>query len=135
MTSPTHAPAAQPSAPRHRPYLPCDGKRAAKILGLTLPAWDARRAAGTLWFEVGGGPDPVATGTRPKDRAAGALPLIGVAPMYLGVCVPGATWVYDELAVAACRHHPVYALALVAQSSTVLPSCVAQMLALLEDAP
>ena len=134
MTSPTHAPAAHPSALRHRQYIPCDGKRAAEILGLSLPAWDARRAASTLWFEVGGGPDPVTTGKRPKNRAASALPLIGVAPPYLGVCVPGATWVYDEHAVAACRHHPVYALSLVAQSSTVMPSCVAQMLAVMEDA-
>ncbi|MBC7561960.1 MAG: hypothetical protein H7305_03485 [Gemmatimonadaceae bacterium] len=99
------------------------------------PAWDARRAASTLWYEVGGGPDPVATGTKPKDRAAGALPLIGLAPVYLGVCVPGSSWAYDEIAVAACRHNPLYTLALVAQSSTVMPSCVAQMLAVLEDAP
>ena len=116
----------------HRPYRPCDGKSAAAILGLSLPAWDARRANATLWFELGGAAEPIATGTRPRHRDAEALPLVGVAPPYLGVCLPGAAWVYDEYAVAASRHDPLYAAALAAQHSCGLAEYVHQMRALME---
>jgi len=100
-----------------------------------MPAWDARRARCTLWFELGGDDTPVATGTRPRERADNALPLLGIAPPFLGVCLPGATWVFDEHAVTATRDDPLYAVALAAQHARGLPDYVRQMRALLEDAP
>jgi len=131
--TPVTQPAVAPST--HRPYRPCDGKRAAALLDLSLPAWDARRARSTLWFELGGDDVPVATGTRPRDRAADSLPLIGIAPPFLGVCLPGATWVFDDSAVTATRDDPLFAVALAAQHARGLPDYVRQMRALLEDAP
>lgn len=116
----------------HRPYAPCSGKRAAELLGLSDAAWDARRAKATLWFELGGGSTPVAAGTRPK-RSPNSLPVVGIAPPYLGVCLPGASWVFDERAVSASANDPVYSAALAGLPAQDLLTMAMRMHALLED--
>ena len=134
MTDSITPPQTPTATPRARAYLPCDGARAAALLGISLPAWDVRRARATLWFELGGAAAPIATGTRPRNRAADALPLVGVSPPYLGVCLPGTQWVFDERAVSACRYDPLYAVALIAQPATQLADVVRQMRRQLEAA-
>lgn len=130
----TVPPPAPPPVPL-RPYVPCDSREAAELLHLSRPAFDARRARATLWYELGGASTPVAVGSRPRGRPDNALPLVGVAPPYLGVCLPGAEWVFDRHAVLASLHSPLDTLGLLALGTPTLLDVVEQLQALLERTP
>jgi hypothetical protein len=122
------------SVPVLRPYDPCDTEEAAALCGLPLKTFDHRRLKATIWYELGGTAAPIAAGRRPKGRQAGALPLVGVALPYLGICLPGAHWVFDRVAVRAAATNPVQTLSLVSVGAPSLLEVAERMAQLLEQA-
>lgn len=120
---------------RLRDYAACDSLEAAEILGLSRPAFDARRGRATIWYELGGAGTHVAVGPRPRGRPADALPLVGIAMPYLGVCLPGAEWTYDRYAVRATKDAPLETLALISAGALALADAVVRMRAVLEQRP